>query len=128
MKSSTGERPAWSNPGGAASPIDAAPQYSSSAQPPSSDIQEFLTRPYSTLDEPVMETIMRDVKSVASKLRVVLLPLDRQTPFGYAGVIQSEEVVFGENQRQVLSSLRDWDLCSRCFQLSTITTDRYGRK
>mmetsp|Transcript_38379 Transcript_38379/g.56312 ORF Transcript_38379/g.56312 Transcript_38379/m.56312 type:complete len:249 (+) Transcript_38379:63-809(+) len=123
MKSSTGERPAWSNPGGAASPIDAAPQYSSSAQPPSSDIQEFLTRPYSTLDEPVTETIMRDVKSVASKLRVVLLPLDRQTPFGYAGVIQSEEVVFGENQRQVLSSLRDWDLWGPlfvCLSLSII--------
>jgi hypothetical protein len=33
--------------------------------------------PLSTLDEPVLETIMRDVRSVGSKLRVVLLPMDR---------------------------------------------------
>ena len=32
--------------------------------------------PLSTLDEPVMETIMRDVRAVGSKLKVVLLPLD----------------------------------------------------
>ena len=39
--------------------------------------QEALFQPYSTLDEPVMETIMRDVRAVASKLKVVMLPLDR---------------------------------------------------
>jgi hypothetical protein len=33
--------------------------------------------PLSTLNEPIMETIMRDVRSVGSKLRVVLLPMDR---------------------------------------------------
>jgi hypothetical protein len=33
--------------------------------------------PLSTLDEPVRETIMRDVRSVASKLKVVLLPMER---------------------------------------------------
>ena len=33
--------------------------------------------PLSTLDEPVRETIMRDVHSVASKLKVVMLPMDR---------------------------------------------------
>lgn len=38
--------------------------------------QEFFA-PLSTLDEPVKETIMRDVRSVASKLKVVLLPMDR---------------------------------------------------
>ena len=38
--------------------------------------QEFFA-PLSTLDEPVMETIMRDVRAVSSKLRVVLLPMDR---------------------------------------------------
>ncbi len=37
----------------------------------------FLTQPYSTLDEPVRETIMRDVRSVASKIQVVLLPLKK---------------------------------------------------
>lgn len=38
--------------------------------------EEFFA-PLSTLDEPVMETIMRDVRSVGSKLQVVLLPMDR---------------------------------------------------
>ena len=33
--------------------------------------------PLSTLDEPVKETIMRDVRSVVSKLKVVLLPMER---------------------------------------------------
>ena len=33
--------------------------------------------PMSTLDEPVRETIMRDVRSVGSKLKVVLLPMER---------------------------------------------------
>jgi hypothetical protein len=39
--------------------------------------QEALFQPYSTLDEPVLETIMRDVRAVVSKLKVVMLPLDR---------------------------------------------------
>ena len=38
---------------------------------------DFLTQPFSTLDEPVRETIMRDVRSVASKIKVVLLPLNK---------------------------------------------------
>jgi hypothetical protein len=33
--------------------------------------------PMSTLDEPVRETIMRDVRAVGSKLKVVLLPMDK---------------------------------------------------
>ncbi|EED87707.1 THAPSDRAFT_264863, partial [Thalassiosira pseudonana CCMP1335] len=36
-----------------------------------------LLAPVSTLDEPVMETIMRDVRAVGGKLKAVLLPLDR---------------------------------------------------
>ena len=43
--------------------------------------EEALFQPYSTLDEPVMETIMRDVRAVASKLKVVMLPLDRTVRF-----------------------------------------------
>ena len=39
--------------------------------------ESALFQPYSTLDEPVLETIMRDVRAVASKLKVVMLPLDR---------------------------------------------------
>jgi hypothetical protein len=36
-----------------------------------------LLAPVSTLDEPVMETIMRDVRAVAGKLKAVLIPMDR---------------------------------------------------
>ena len=36
-----------------------------------------LLAPVSTLDEPVKETIMRDVRAVGAKLRAVLIPLDR---------------------------------------------------
>ena len=43
--------------------------------------QEALFQPYSTLDEPVLETIMRDVRAVVSKLKVVMLPLDRTVCF-----------------------------------------------
>ena len=39
-------------------------------------INELLA-PVSTLDEPVGETIMRDVRAVGAKLRAVLMPLDR---------------------------------------------------
>lgn len=37
----------------------------------------FLTQPYSTLDEPIRETIMRDVDSVVAKIKVVLMPLKK---------------------------------------------------
>jgi hypothetical protein len=47
--------------------------------------EEELFSAYSTLDEPVMETIMRDVRAVASKLQIVLQPLDRSAILGYAG-------------------------------------------
>lgn len=36
-----------------------------------------LLAPVSTLDEPVSETIMRDVRAVGGKLRAVMIPLDR---------------------------------------------------
>jgi hypothetical protein len=65
-----GGGPQWANPQGVQSPttvrMDGAGQ----------DEQEFFA-PLSTLDEPVKETIMRDVRSVGSKLKVVLLPMDR---------------------------------------------------
>lgn len=40
-----------------------------------------LLPPVSTLDEPVMETIMRDVRAVGVKLKAVLIPLDRNVRF-----------------------------------------------
>ena len=73
--SATNAPPAWSNP--------------NRALPESSEIHEvspevdddFLTRPFSTLDEPVMETIMRDARSVGGKLKIVLLPLSKSVRY-----------------------------------------------
>mmetsp|Transcript_5247 Transcript_5247/g.8226 ORF Transcript_5247/g.8226 Transcript_5247/m.8226 type:complete len:251 (+) Transcript_5247:164-916(+) len=74
-----------------------------------------LLAPVSTLDEPVKETIMRDVRAVGAKLRAVLIPLDRNSPFGYVGVLQEENVEASEGQRNVLNQLRDWDLWGPLF-------------
>jgi len=73
--------------------------------------QDEFFAPLSTLDEPVMETIMRDVRSVGSKLKVVLLPMERSLPYGgYSGVSQSESIDLTERDKQIIESLRDWDL------------------
>lgn len=45
-----------------------------------------------TLDEPVSETILRDVRQVFSKLRIVLIPLGT------------------DNHQSVLQKLKEWDL------------------
>mmetsp|Transcript_15243 Transcript_15243/g.15995 ORF Transcript_15243/g.15995 Transcript_15243/m.15995 type:complete len:197 (-) Transcript_15243:28-618(-) len=45
-----------------------------------------------TLDEPVSETILRDVKQVVSKLKIVLLPLGK------------------DSNQNILQKLREWDL------------------
>jgi len=72
--------PQWANPNGV--PIQQHQQqtaHTASAIGGSMANQhesEFFA-PVSTLDEPVRETIMRDVRSVASKLKVVLLPMER---------------------------------------------------
>lgn len=58
-----------------------------------------------TLDEPVMETILRDLRQVGDKLKVVLLPLGK------------------DSQNSVLQKLRDWDLWGPllvCLFLSTV--------
>eukprot|EP01041_Mallomonas_annulata_P007319 gene7319-14918_t len=58
-----------------------------------------------TLDEPVSETILRDLRQVASKLRVVLLPLGL------------------DSQQSVIQKLREWDLWGPllvCLILSTV--------
>jgi len=58
-----------------------------------------------TLDEPVMDTIMRDLNQVSDKLKVVLLPLRN------------------DNQDNILQKLRDWDLWGPllvCLLLSII--------
>lgn len=85
---------------------------------------EFLSKPFSTLDEPVAETIMRDVRSVTSKLKVVLLPLKKSNPleYMYQTVALNEEnpnanadITQDEDQKKILSSLRDWDLWGPLF-------------
>lgn len=59
--------PQWANPDGNPAMV----------QTNESSAEEEFFAPLSTLDEPVMETIMRDVRAVASKLKVVMLPIDR---------------------------------------------------
>ena len=85
--------PQWANPNGAAgvdvgvgaqqqqqqyqqqqAPSMAMPM---GATPTTQQHENEFFAPLSTLDEPVMETIMRDVRSVGSKLKVVLLPMER---------------------------------------------------
>ena len=120
--------PAWANASAPSSPNRPAVQEELNANP--DDPSAFLARPYSTLDEPVRETILRDVRSVAAKLRVVLLPLDRDTHFGYSGlssVDATDDVAAGENQKQVLAKLKDWDLWGPlfvCLALSVILSFR----
>ena len=88
-----------------------------------------LFRPYSTLDEPVRETIMRDVRAVYAKLKIVLRPLDRRLNLSpvysmvagadpdtangtgaaaAAATTTSDQI--SENDRQVINELKDWDL------------------
>jgi len=115
-----GGSPQWADPsmsaqGGMGGQMNAAGGMTAGAH------ENALFQPYSTLDEPVLETIMRDVRAVASKLKVVMLPLDRTPHFvgGYAGVSQSDsngdagssnDSEMSENDRKVIQSLKDWDL------------------
>mmetsp|Transcript_16330 Transcript_16330/g.30917 ORF Transcript_16330/g.30917 Transcript_16330/m.30917 type:complete len:215 (+) Transcript_16330:107-751(+) len=85
MSSTTGSslhQPAWSNPH--AAPHSAQEIHSVVPnQDEDDDPTAFLSRPYSTLTEPVGETIMRDVRSVWTKLKVVMSPLQRSNPLEY---------------------------------------------
>ena len=75
---SVGGGPQWANPQGTMQPQPTQQQmnFQQQQQGMQQQEQEFFA-PLSTIDEPVKETIMRDVRSVASKLKVVLLPMDR---------------------------------------------------
>ena len=64
-----GAGPSWSNP-------NATLNQTTNTSATLADASDF-SAPLSTLDEPVMETIMRDVRAVGVKLKVVLLPMDR---------------------------------------------------
>eukprot|EP00977_Amphora_coffeiformis_P017395 scaffold5627_cov158-Amphora_coffeaeformis.AAC.6 len=108
----------------------------------------FSNSTYSTLNEPVAETIMRDIRAVVEKLKIVLKPMDRNiTPFSYDTVASSEAAADGsgntqttaqfqlpdqnampdaelsENDRNVIRRLKDWDLWGPlilCLGLSVI--------
>jgi hypothetical protein len=117
--SSSSAPPAWANP---------SPMNTSTSQEEEVEMLDdsILLQPYSTLDEPVRETIMRDLRAVGSKLRVVMLPLDSRhlgiPAFGYNTVENSEHdgqqqqpqqqqhEEMSENQKRVLERLKDWDL------------------
>lgn len=76
---SVGGGPQWANPQGSMQqPTQQQMNMNNGLQGNMVQQQESeFFAPLSTLDEPVKETIMRDVRSVASKLKVVLLPMDR---------------------------------------------------
>ena len=67
------QQPSWSDPIGPEAAVEEV--HSKSHLNESGD--DFLSKPFQTLDEPVIETIMRDARSVATKLKIVLLPLDK---------------------------------------------------
>jgi len=128
--SASASQPAWSNPntGPGSSSLQAQEIHDTSND------SGFLTQPYSTLDEPVRETIMRDVRSVSSKLKVVLMPLQKSNPLEYMYQTVSNlddspdgTITQGEDQKKVLSTLRDWDLWGPlivCLGLSIILSIR----
>jgi hypothetical protein len=68
--------PSWTN----TAPSRPPPIEDHTGSSSTSGMDELLT-PVSTLDEPVSETILRDVRAVGGKLRAVLLPLDRSVSF-----------------------------------------------
>jgi hypothetical protein len=123
-------QPAWSNPH--ADPYSVQEIHAVSNQD-DDDPDAFLTRPYSTLTEPVSETIMRDVRSVWTKLKVVLMPLQKSNPLEYMyqtvslsdfQQAQQDQPSDGssdpqqqqdEDQKKVLDTLRDWDLWGPLF-------------
>lgn len=120
--SSTAAAPSWSNTTTSSNRITAIEDHnhSSSSSTTTTGMDELLS-PVSTLDEPVMETIMRDVRAVGVKLKAVLIPLDRNRPFEYVGVLQEEDVVASDGQRNVLNQLADWDLWGPLFICLTLS-------
>jgi protein YIPF6 len=93
--------------------------------------QELFAK-YSTLNEPVLTTILRDVHAVAAKLRIVLRPLDYSSRSlimsSYSAVstsgaalaadngasnsasVTADDTILSEHDRNVLRQLKDWDL------------------
>mmetsp|Transcript_13104 Transcript_13104/g.15962 ORF Transcript_13104/g.15962 Transcript_13104/m.15962 type:complete len:273 (+) Transcript_13104:108-926(+) len=131
---STTSAPAWANPTHTSTSSTSSTGIGSIAQQTEEihDVnaynEDFLTQPFSTLDEPVSETIMRDVRSVAMKLKIVLLPLRKTNPLEYVSITTTEDsITQDEDQKRVLSTLRDWDLWGPlivCLTLSILLSAR----
>lgn len=118
---SLNQNPTWANPADAAgNSVNVVEQH-----------EQELFSAYSTLDEPIIDTIMRDVNAVVTKLKVVMKPLDRSTVLltsaSYAVLAQGptpdEPTDLTENDRMVMKELKDWDLWGPlvlCLALSVI--------
>lgn len=127
-------QPAWSNPHADPHSVQEIHSVTNQGHDDEDDPNAFLTRPYSTLTEPVSETIMRDVRSVWTKLKVVMSPLQRSNPLEYmyqtvslSDFQQQEQTQQDqssdttgypqqhEDQKKVLDTLREWDLWGPLF-------------
>lgn len=116
--SAASQNPNWANPAGTVL-TNAVEQH-----------EQELFSPYSTLDEPIIDTIMRDVHAVATKLKVVMKPLDRSNVLlssaSYTVLSQGaapDEPELSDNDRMVLKELKDWDLWGPlvlCLSLSVL--------
>jgi protein YIPF6 len=119
--------PAW------ASPSKATPAAAAASLDANQHEQELFAK-YSTLNEPVLTTILRDVHAVAAKLRIVLRPLDYSSRSlimsSYSAVSTSgaatattdngatannsttvtDDNILSEHDKNVLRQLKDWDL------------------
>jgi protein YIPF6 len=120
--------PAWADP---SNRVQQQQQPKGPAMMSASEHEQQLFSKYSTLDEPVLDTILRDVRAVGDKLRVVLMPLDHSTTLlstasysmlsstdsdnnnnsnnGAAGSASVEQEL-SDNDKMVLKRLKDWDL------------------
>ncbi len=83
----TSAAPTWANTTGPARP--AVEDHRGTAD---RGMDELLA-PVSTLDEPVKETIMRDVRAVGAKLRAVMIPLDRNVSLVYANHFDMTDII-----------------------------------
>ena len=138
MQAPANQGPAWLNPDQQQQPNPGAPPAPAMVAPEDHEAALFSDSTYSTLNEPVAETIMRDIRAVMEKLEIVLKPMDRTiTPFTYATVAASEaaadhdsntannasanafqlpdqnampDAELSENDRHVIRRLKDWDL------------------
>lgn len=123
--------PTWTNTTASNRPAPIEDHHGATASTSSSHGMDELLSPVSTLDEPVMETVMRDVRSVGAKLKAVMIPLDRHRPFGYVTVLQGEDVAPSDGQRNVINQLRDWDLWGPliiCLSLALILSAKAPAK